>query len=712
MRNKELVLAVSFGLLILVGAVPGVARGELDQQALRGSEQTAPPSESDPHHPALHQADFAAGRFGEDAVSVLTFNVHLKPDAGGSDVRLPKSIRTEPIAELILEAGADIVVLQEAFSDSHRQDIRESIESRYPHRSRILGRDSGLEQDGGVIVFSKYPIERQMELIYEDCASWDCKADKGILYTRISIGGKPLHLLATHLQAGSAADRHSIRLKQLGVIKSLIEVMEIPKTQPLLLAGDLNVDRCHRSRHRQLLDSLNMGDPSLGSLVDATTISVSDPSYLDYVLYSNRHLIPRTSSVRSIDVEYHGSVPAWVKRPPWRPWIHREGPWYLSDHLPILATFSFSGWEALPTNTFPYADFYEGNGGTEQFQCSVVLRPNRGFRFSHQKNCSNDEARSARLYDLDDGLTLRLFDSPSASKDDDWVQIVATESKLSGLIGSFEEDLTGDSGFAMSYHRNNGLDGKISYLQIDDEPVATFDFHEGGGGTQNLVCGIEPVNGFHRFRHGITADCDNDEARSVTLHYVPKGTHLRVFDSRNSNSERRMEDDWFELRLHQDVQNLTVNDFESDLNSLTVSGRYLRNNGLNGKVSSIQVFRANDFEGIVSLYEGHGGGQNKVCDLVADRSSQVNFKNNGACDNDEARSMVLRHAKRGTLVKVHDSPSCSTGDDYMTIRVKRRRERIVVQGFEKSRNTADFESVYHRKNGLNGKVSCVAIEEP
>ena len=85
--------------------------------------------------------------------------------------------------------------------------------------------------------------------------------------------------------------------------------------------------------------------------------------------------------------------------------------------------------------------------------------------FGSVKIVRNDEARSIRLRDVPAGWTIRVYDSPSQDKNDDWMSIVTTECINDFLIDKFEQPKT-SGGFIQTSHRHNGLDGKISNLEI------------------------------------------------------------------------------------------------------------------------------------------------------------------------------------------------------------------------------------------------------
>ena len=78
---------------------------------------------------------------------------------------------------------------------------------------------------------------------------------------------------------------------------------------------------------------------------------------------------------------------------------------------------------------------------------------------------SNDEARSCTLLDVTAGTIITVFDSPSASTGDDWTEIVVKQNIVSYTISSFEKNID-DAYVTQTFHKHNGLDGKISNIQI------------------------------------------------------------------------------------------------------------------------------------------------------------------------------------------------------------------------------------------------------
>ncbi len=78
----------------------------------------------------------------------------------------------------------------------------------------------------------------------------------------------------------------------------------------------------------------------------------------------------------------------------------------------------------------------------------------------------NDEARSCTLKDVPAGTVITLYDSPDGDKDDDWTQITVNQRTTNDVcVPSFEDDFS-DEWYTQNYHKNNGLQGKVSRIKV------------------------------------------------------------------------------------------------------------------------------------------------------------------------------------------------------------------------------------------------------
>jgi endonuclease/exonuclease/phosphatase family metal-dependent hydrolase len=253
---------------------------------------------------------------------LLSYNVHLLPWPGSSH----NDYRAGLIATHPDMRNHDVVVLVESQSDNHRQMITWGLRFEYPYQSRILGSDAliGLPQDGGVIILSKWPIEAQNQLLYgSPCEpNPDCLGRKGVNYVRINKAGKPYHVFGTHLESGHTLEDRYRRWTQLLKMSSFIDSRGISAEDAVLMAGDFNVDKNEADgEYESMLSILSASQPQNGGIRSWTN---AKGEWLDYVLYSNAHLPPASSTT-------------WVLTP------RDAGGGDLSDHYAVLGTFQFSG---------------------------------------------------------------------------------------------------------------------------------------------------------------------------------------------------------------------------------------------------------------------------------------------------------------------------------------------------------------------------------
>jgi len=356
----------------------------------------------------------------------------------------------------------------------------------------------------------------------------------------------------------------------------------------------------------------------------------------------------------------------------------------------------------------PVIDFYEGNNGTQNLLCSVPISGNRTIDFATDSQCDNDEARSLIMYDVPAGRVIKLYDSPSGSRNDDWTEIVTKQPIKQITVGTFETSRQLEL-YDIIYHRNNGLDGKVSRAVINSTPSGPLAvLYEGNNGTQNIACTIDI--GYDRTINFTTSSlCPNDEARSLVLYGVPAGRVLRLYDSPTGATS----DDWVQIKTKQAISWATVGSFESAVNTSTFEVIPVPNNGLDGKVSRFVVDNTDVIANLpptLTFKEGASGTQDTVCTLPATYSYTLNFKNSSACANDEARSVILTNVPAGARLRVYDDPGCGTGDDWADIRTSAHVYRFTVNSFEINFNNGVVSQTYHIDNGLNGKVSCIRFE--
>lgn len=321
---------------------------------------------------------------------VLTHNVYLIPGAPSREER----------ARLLAEAeylrGYDVLVLAELFDEEAAAPLLSSLAADYPYRTPILGAFDGHDPDcrgadpgcwndtavrgedrkrlavplsrvllnGGVAVLSRWPIVEKVQGVFTARCGEDALANKGFVYVRLDRDGESVHVVGVHTQASPEWDElvaavaqsaaaplarflgvppcgggdvaAAVRLAQLAQLRRYLDARDLPAGEPVVIAGDMNVDRGRAGEYRALLAVLGAEEPvydaaSHGSTWDPASneLATGDGAWLDYVLL----------------LAGHGGL---------RPWIERsflvcpDGAGHVreySDHYPVAAATSA---QALP----------------------------------------------------------------------------------------------------------------------------------------------------------------------------------------------------------------------------------------------------------------------------------------------------------------------------------------------------------------------------
>ncbi|CAO3638285.1 unnamed protein product [Cunninghamella echinulata] len=104
---------------------------------------------------------------------------------------------------------------------------------------------------------------------------------------------------------------------------------------------------------------------------------------------------------------------------------------------------------------------YEGNNATQ----NIVATYNDGDHSG--KVNPNDEARSMKLTNVRAGTKITVYDSKDGSTGDDYCVTRVKKQVSEYIVGSFEQSVDNDT-VRVEFYRNNGLDGKVSFIRIDE----------------------------------------------------------------------------------------------------------------------------------------------------------------------------------------------------------------------------------------------------
>ncbi|MDQ8706263.1 sphingomyelin phosphodiesterase [Streptomyces sp. LHD-70] len=287
-------------------------------------------------------------------LKVLTYNAFLFSKAlypnWGQDHRAAEIVKA-PFFQ-----GQDVVVLQEAFDNSSSDALMQQAAAAYPHQTPVVGRSKDgwdatggrysatTPEDGGVTVLSKWPVLRKEQYVFADACGADWYSNKGFAYVVLNVNGQKVHVVGTHAQStdpgcgeGEAARMRSAQFKE---IDAFLDAKNIPASEQVLVAGDLNVDS-HGAEYASMLRDAGVdgAESRTGHKFSFDTEENSiakdrypdDPSEdLDYVLHRSGHARPEGWSN---DVVKEQSAPWTVSS-----WGKEYTYTNLSDHYPVTAT--------------------------------------------------------------------------------------------------------------------------------------------------------------------------------------------------------------------------------------------------------------------------------------------------------------------------------------------------------------------------------------
>ncbi len=244
-------------------------------------------------------------------LDLLTFNTALLPEVVTAT---RPAERAAAMARALI--GYDVVVLQEAFVDAWRDDLLAALASTYPYQGRVVGEDGAgglpVRQDGGIVIVSRWPIVRQATMTYGTaCSGSDCLADKGVAYVAVRKGDRTYHVFGTHAQSLYGWNVARVRAHQFALLRGFVEAQRIPLDEPVLLAGDFNVDAATAERDAMLAALDATWPPVVGALratwdPQRNAWATGEAQWIDYVLTSDDHAAPAVAWNRVVPLRAHG----------------------------------------------------------------------------------------------------------------------------------------------------------------------------------------------------------------------------------------------------------------------------------------------------------------------------------------------------------------------------------------------------------------------
>lgn len=115
---------------------------------------------------------------------------------------------------------------------------------------------------------------------------------------------------------------------------------------------------------------------------------------------------------------------------------------------------------------------FEGNDCTQDVIGQIDDSVPQIHNFKNVDGFENDESRSLLLVNIRPDVVVRLFDNPDGEMDDDWVEIFVKQQIPDYCITTYEQSFEDDF-VRITYYDHNGLDGKVSRLEVRNPSVVS-----------------------------------------------------------------------------------------------------------------------------------------------------------------------------------------------------------------------------------------------
>lgn len=273
-------------------------------------------------------AGWASSSFPLSRLRIMTFNVFGVPLPFQDPSRFADSGRA---LRARFEAGLDVVLLQEMF---HPETARLIEAAGFPYALRETGRLSGA-RGSGLVILSRYPIQRIQSQWFSRCVSWDCLAAKAVQLAKVQVGPHEVYLANTHLNSNLVGDPSSdpespsdVRIQQLQEIREFLWD-QVPSHAPLVFGGDFNL-RSIDFEYSLLLDGIGLRSSLVDCLELGTSRCQAEANLPQVARDTIDHVLYRSGRSPRIEL-----IPTGFRRYFWET-VHGRR---LSDHLAIEMSF-------------------------------------------------------------------------------------------------------------------------------------------------------------------------------------------------------------------------------------------------------------------------------------------------------------------------------------------------------------------------------------
>lgn len=278
--------------------------------------------------------------YGQDTLRLLSWNIQMLPFPAPPH---GKAKRARAIAEILNREKYDVVVFQEAFKRRGRRILRRELRQSYPNQTRVLNKKAiSIKINGGVLIFSRHPIDSVHEIRFARRTGYDKFSRKGAMLTEINFHGRKVQVLGTHLQAFGTDD---ILISQYNQMRKELLDRHSRKGVPQFLLGDFNTRKTPpvpaglsadtpspQTRYMAMIQTLDAED---GELSGPQRYSMDRPNN-DLTERSNTRILLDYVLVRPADQEIDIRREIRIFRKQWHK-DHQD----LSDHFALEATIAW-----------------------------------------------------------------------------------------------------------------------------------------------------------------------------------------------------------------------------------------------------------------------------------------------------------------------------------------------------------------------------------
>jgi endonuclease/exonuclease/phosphatase family metal-dependent hydrolase len=219
--------------------------------------------------------------------NVMTYNIMIPVSepfrSNGQSQRtklIPEAVKR---MDDVIQGGIDVIAFQELIPSQYVNTFLENMKAvgfAYASKPLTTSYLSGKLKlaNGGVIICSKHPIIAEFTSVFDtECQSADCAACKGVVYCRIKCpNNNIINIFSTHFQAWNTKKAQQIRRQQTMQCVDFINSLNIPKDEPLLFLGDLNID--FYTGQKEITELLSVLDMEMTERIEESHPFSSDPA--------------------------------------------------------------------------------------------------------------------------------------------------------------------------------------------------------------------------------------------------------------------------------------------------------------------------------------------------------------------------------------------------------------------------------------------------